>query len=91
MIKIIILVFVFYFQSFADEIKLKVLNELGLNNSFLDTQIFNSVYDEYSSSTKISYYNNILRKSALNMEIVREEIEKKKLPDAMSRLPHNNI
>ena len=87
MIKIIILVFVFYFQSFADEIKLKVLNELGLNNSFLDTQIFNSVYDEYSSSTKISYYNNILRKSALNMEIVREEIEKKKLPDAMFFIP----
>lgn len=87
MIKIIILVFVFYFQSFADEIKLKVLNELGLNSSFLDTQIFNSVYDEYSSSTKISYYNNILRKSALNMEIVREEIEKKKLPDAMFFIP----
>ncbi|QKF73553.1 membrane-bound lytic murein transglycosylase D [Aliarcobacter faecis] len=87
LIKILIIIFIFFSQTFADEIKLKVLNDLGVNNSFLDTEIFNSTYSEYSSSSKIIYYNNILRKSALNMEIVKEEIENRNLPEAMFFIP----
>ena len=88
MIKTLLLILLFCLQLFSlDEIEQKVLNDLGINSSFLNTQAFKSVYDEYSSSSQINYYNNILRKSALNMEIVREEIEKRNLPDAMFFIP----
>lgn len=84
---LVVLFFSFSLNSFADEVKNRVANELGLSKSFLETPVFNSIYNKYSSDSKISYYNNIFRKSTLNMEIVRQEIQKKRLPDAMFFIP----
>ncbi len=81
----IVLIITLCLNVFADEIKQKVVKELGINSSFLNTQIFISTYSSYSS--KVNYYNNLLNKSALNMEIVKEEIEKRALPEAMFFIP----
>ncbi len=83
--KIILFILIFCSTIFSDEIKLKVIKDLGINSSYLNTLSFNSVYRDYTSKT--TYYNNLLRKSALNMDIVKEEIEKRKLPDAIFFIP----
>ncbi|WP_198305820.1 lytic transglycosylase domain-containing protein [Arcobacter vandammei] len=85
--KFILIILIFSIQLFADEIKQKVVRELGIESAYLNTLSFNSVYREYSSNSKVNYYNNILRTSALNMEIVKEEIEKRNLPEAMFFIP----
>jgi len=75
------------FANFTNETDLRVLKELGLDNSFLKEQSFQSIFKEYSSSEKITYYNNILKKSSLNAQIVREEIENENLPQAVFFIP----
>ena len=43
--------------------------------------------DEYSSNQNISYYNNIIRKSSLSVQIVKSEVENENLPDAAFFIP----
>ena len=72
---ILILFFVNTLFSSVLEDDLKVLNDLGLESSFLSEKSLLDTFDEYSSSYNISYYNNILRKSSLNAQIVKTEIK----------------
>lgn len=85
--KIILLLFVFFNSLLANESDLKVLKNLGLESSFLEEPSFSNIFDEYSSSSKISYYDNFLRKASLSVQIVRSEIEKENLPEAVLFIP----
>lgn len=90
MYKIFLIVLLFTNVLFAyksSESDLKILKELGIEASFTNESLFREVYSEYSSDEKISYYDNLLRKSALNMQIVKDEIEKENLPSAVFFIP----
>ena len=63
------------FANTTNDIDLKILKDLGIESSFIYNKSLQSTFDEYSSSENISYYNNLLRKSSLNAQIVRSEIE----------------
>ena len=84
---ILILFFVNTLFSSVLEDDLKVLNDLGLESSFLSEKSLLDTFDEYSSSYNISYYNNMLRKSSLNAQIVKTEIKNENLPDAVFFIP----
>ncbi len=73
--------------NITDESDLKVLKDLDIETSFINESSFQSIFKEYSSSQNINYYNNILKKSSLNAQIVREEIENENLPQAIFFIP----
>ena len=66
---------------------LKILKDLGLESSFLSEKSLLATFDEYSSSYNINYYNNLLRKSSLNVQIVKSEIQNENLPDTVFFIP----
>lgn len=88
--KIIILIFFLINTLWANigtNEDLKVLKELGLESSFLsDFEVIN-IYNDYSSKNKINYYRNVLKKSSLNAQIVRTEIENENLHEAAFFIP----
>lgn len=75
------------FANVTNDIDLKILKDLDIEPSFLSNKSLQSTFNEYSSSENINYYNNILRKSSLNAQIVRSEIESENLPDAVFFIP----
>ena len=88
--KIIFIIFILLNAVYAatlNEIDSKVLKELDIEPSFLSNRTFKNIFDEYSSSENISYYNNMLRKSSLNAQIVKTEIKNENLPDAVFFIP----
>ena len=90
MYKILFIILLFVSTSFAyklNDADLKALKELGLESSFVEQSLLKEIFDEYSSDEKISYYDNLLRKSSLNMQIVKDEIEKENLPSAVFFIP----
>lgn len=66
---------------------ISTLKELGLESSFSSESSFENIFQEYSSGSKISYYDSFLRKSSLNVQIVRSEVEKENLPEAVFFIP----
>lgn len=66
---------------------LEVIKELGFETSFLYNDSLQDTLDEYSSNQNISYYNNIIRKSSLSVQIVKSEVENENLPDAAFFIP----
>ena len=66
---------------------LKILKDLGLESSFLSEKSLLATFDEYSSSYNINYYNNLLKKSSLNVQIVKNEIQNENLPDTVFFIP----
>ena len=66
---------------------LEVFKELNINPAYAEEEVFKSVFNEYSSNYNISYYDNIFRKSAFNMKIVRDEIEYENLPSGIFFVP----
>ena len=84
---ILILFFVNTLFSSVLEDDLKVLNDLGLESSFLSEKSLLDTFDEYSSSYNINYYNNLLKKSSLNVQIVKSEIQNENLPDTVFFIP----
>ena len=85
--KILLTLFFLVSSFFANENDVKTLKILGLESSFSSEPSFQNIFSEYSSSSKISYYDNFLRKSSLNVQIVRSEIEKENLPEAVFFIP----
>jgi membrane-bound lytic murein transglycosylase D len=88
--KIIILIFFLINTLWANtgtNEDLKVLKNLGLESSFISDREFIDIYNEYSSKRKISYYRSILKRYALNAQIVRTEIENENLPEAIFFIP----
>ena len=75
------------FANVTNDIDLKVLKDLDIEPSFLSNKSLQSTFNEYSSSENINYYNNILRRSSLNAQIVRSEIESENIPDAAFFIP----
>ncbi|NCB12879.1 MAG: LysM peptidoglycan-binding domain-containing protein [Erysipelotrichia bacterium] len=70
-----------------DEIGIRVLKDLDIDPSFINEKSLEKIYEEYSSSSNLSYYNNLIKKSSLNAQIVRTEIEKENLPEAFFFIP----
>ena len=88
--KIILIIFILVniiSASTLNEVDSKVLRDLDIEPSFLSNRIFKNIFDEYSSSENISYYNNIIKKSSLNSQIVKSEIESERLPEAAFFIP----
>lgn len=88
--KIIFIIFILLNAVYAatlNEIDSKVLKELDIEPSFLSNRTFKNIFDEYSSSENISYYNNIIKRSSLNSQIVKSEIENENLPNAAFFIP----
>ena len=75
------------FANTLNEGDLKVLKELDMEPSFISNKILQDTFYEYTSSYNISYYNNFIKKSSLNAQIVRTEIEKENLPEAAFFIP----
>jgi len=73
--------------NISNESDLKILKDLDLDSSFVNESSFQSIFEQYSSNKNINYYNNILKKSSLNAQIVREEIENENLPEAVFFIP----
>ena len=63
------------FSNTLNEVDLKVLKDLNIEPSFLSNRTLQNTFDEYSSGYNISYYNNFIKKSSLNAQIVKSEIE----------------
>ena len=88
--KIIILIFFLIntlWASIGTNDDLKVLNNLGLESSFISDSELVDIFNEYSSKKKISYYRSILKKSSLNAQVVRTEIDNENLPEAIFFIP----
>ena len=66
---------------------LEVIKELGFESSFLYNDSLQDTLDDYSSNQYILYYNNIIRKSSLSVQIVKSEVENENLPDAAFFIP----
>ena len=66
---------------------LEVIKELGFETSFLYNDSLQDTLDEYSSNQNISYYNSIIRKSSLSVQIVKSEVENENLPIAAFFIP----
>ncbi len=75
------------FADVTNDIDLKILKDLGIESSFIYNKSLQNTFDEYSSSENINYYNNLLRKSSLNAQIVRSEIESENIPDSAFFIP----
>ena len=88
--KIIIVIFFLIntlWASIGTNEDLKVLKNLGLESSFISDSELVDIFNEYSSKSKISYYRNILKKSSLNAQVVRTEIDNENLPEAIFFIP----
>lgn len=88
--KILLIIFIFAIGLLGNDIETnqsKVLKDFGLDARILKENSFKSIYDQYSSSSKIKYYNNILKKSSLNVQIVRELIETRNMPQQIFFIP----
>ncbi|MDY0051774.1 MAG: lytic transglycosylase domain-containing protein, partial [Aliarcobacter sp.] len=88
--KIIIVIFFLIntlYAAIGTNEDLKVLKNLGLESSFISDNELIDIFNEYSSKKKISHYRNILKKSSLNAQIVRTEIENENLPEAIFFIP----
>lgn len=89
--KIIYIIFILLINNIyargLNEVDSKVLKELDIEPSFLSNKTFKNIFDEYSSNENISYYNNIIKKSSLNSQIVKSEIENENLPEAAFFIP----
>ncbi|WP_368030407.1 transglycosylase SLT domain-containing protein [Arcobacter sp. s6] len=88
--KIIVLIFFLINTLWANlgtNEDLRVLKNLGLESSFISDSELVDIFNEYSSSKKISYYRSILRKSSLNAQVVRTEIDNENLPEAIFFIP----
>lgn len=74
---------------FANSIEqnIEIVEELNLPKEILNEPSFKIKYNELSTSKKIQYYDNLIKKSSLNAKIVREEIELKKLPNSLFFIP----
>ena len=66
---------------------LEVFKELNINPAYAEEEVFKTVFNEYSSNYNISYYDSIFRKSALNMKVVRDEIQYENLPNGIFFVP----
>lgn len=66
---------------------LDVIKELGFESSFLYNDSLQDTLDEYSSNQNISYYNSIIKKSSLSVQIVKSEVENENIPDAAFFIP----
>ena len=66
---------------------LEVIKELGFESSFLYNDSLQDTLDEYSSNQNISYYNNIIRRASLSVQIVKSEVENENIPDAAFFIP----
>ena len=87
-ITLIILILVnIVFANTLNEGDFKVLKELNMEPSFLSNKVLQDTFYEYTSSYNISYYNNFIKKSSLNAQIVRSEIEKENLPESAFFIP----
>ena len=84
---ILILFLVNTLSANVSEDDLKILKDLDIESSFISEKSLLDTFDEYSSSYNISYYNNILRKSSLNAQIVKSEIQNENLPDTVFFIP----
>lgn len=88
MIRIFFSILIFINTLFAtDDITIKVLKDLDIDSSFVNEKSLKKIYEEYSSSSNINYYNNLIKKSSLNAQIVRTEIEHENLPEAFFFIP----
>lgn len=89
--KKIVFVLLFLLNSlFADlstQGDIKTLKDLGLESSFFSEPIFQNIFQENLANSKISHYDSFLKKSPLNVQIVRSEIEKENLPEAVFFIP----
>lgn len=88
--RILLIIFIFAIGLLGNDIETsqsKVLKDFGLDARILKENSFKSIYNEYSSGKKISYYNNLLRKSSLNVQIVRELIETRNMPQQVFFIP----
>jgi membrane-bound lytic murein transglycosylase D len=75
------------FANVSNDIDLKILKDLDIESSFLSNKSLQDTYNEFSSNQNITYYNNIIKKSTLNAQIVRNEIESENLPDTIFFIP----
>ena len=83
--KILVAISILISSVFANnpEQNIAVLEELNLPQEFLNEQSFKSKYKELSTTKKIQYYDNLIKKSSLNAKIVKEELELKNLPKVL--------
>lgn len=83
MIRVFFSILIFVNTLFAiEDIAIKVLKDLDIDSSFVNEKSLDKTYEEYSSSKNITYYNNLIKKSSLNVQIVKTEIEKENLPES---------
>ena len=70
--KILVAITILISSVFANnpEQNIAVLEELNLPQEFLNEQSFKSKYKELSTTKKIQYYDNLIKKSSLNAKIV---------------------
>jgi membrane-bound lytic murein transglycosylase D len=66
---------------------LTVLEELGIEDSFSSEKSFNEIFNNYSSNSTLNYYRKILKKSLLNVQIVKDEIKNENLPSFILFIP----
>ncbi|MEM5569225.1 lytic transglycosylase domain-containing protein [Aliarcobacter butzleri] len=69
------------------ELDLQVLKDLGIDSSFLNEPSLQRAYKEYSQGKNIAHYDGLFKKSALNSKIVKDEIEKEKIPFSAIFIP----
>lgn len=75
------------FAETPTELDLQVLKDLGIDSSFLNEPSLQRAYKEYSQSKNIAHYDGLFKKSALNSKIVKDEIEKEKIPFSAIFIP----
>ena len=87
--KILVTITILISSIFANnfEQNMVILEELNLPKEFLNEQSFKLKYKELSTTKKIQYYDNLIKKSSLNAKIVKEELELKNLPKVLFFLP----
>ncbi|KLE01257.1 lytic transglycosylase domain-containing protein [Aliarcobacter butzleri] len=75
------------FAETPTELDLQMLKDLGIDSSFLNEPSLQRAYKEYSQSKNIAHYDGLFKKSALNSKIVKDEIEKEKIPFSAIFIP----
>jgi len=87
--KILVTITILISSIFANNFEqdMVILEELNLPKEFLNEQSFKLKYKELSTTKKIQYYDNLIKKSSLNAKIVKEELELKNLPKVLFFLP----
>ncbi|MFW2590732.1 transglycosylase SLT domain-containing protein [Aliarcobacter butzleri] len=75
------------FAETPTELDLQMLKDLGIDSSFLNEPSLQRAYKEYSQGKNIAHYDGLFKKSALNSKIVKDEIEKEKIPFSAIFIP----